>query len=356
MRKKYTNIYIIIVALVLLSIGIIKLINNDNNVKKDKISEEQDTVSTNFKSDEEATGLNNLSSWVVYWDLKVDKEIDKLDNKLKSISYFAANFDENNNLTVPANLIEYHNEAKTYSFEKYITIVNDVVYDNGEAVAKDTNVLSAVLNDEVSRRNHIDEIIGLANKYEFDGVEIDYEQIKGDLALWNNFLLFIEELYNETSSKELELRVLLEPNIPIENLKFIEGPTYVIMCYNLHGDYSEAGEKANEEFIKDLIEKMKKINSDKIFAIATGGYDWGENGNTKAITELEANETIQQYNVEIQRDSDSNYLYFNYVDKDNIKHEVWYADKETLEYLAKVIAEEGYDIALWRLGGNIFKN
>ena len=98
---------------------------------------------------------------------------------------------------------------------------------------------------------------------------------------------------------------------------------------------------------------MKYIEGNNVFALATGGFDWGENGITKAVTEAEANEILTKYNIEAQRDDNSKYLYFNYVDEDNINHELWYADSYTLEYLAKPIIEEGYDISLWRLGGNL---
>lgn len=356
MIKKHRKIYILIGVLILtiISIFLLKLINKKKNIEENNVTTPRNNLSTNADNEELFVNLNDLSSWVVYWDLNVDKEMKKLDNKLSSLSYFAANFNESNELVIPEKLIEYYNETKPYNFKKYITIVNDVVYDNGKSSLKDKGVLSKVLSDEVSRKNHINEIIDLAKNYEFDGIEIDYEQIKEDLGLWDNFLLFIKELYSNASSNNLELRVILEPNAPIDKLEFIEGPTYVMMCYNLYGPFSEPGEKANKKFIEDLIEKMKSIGSDKKFAIATGGFDWGENGKTKSVSELEANKIISEYNVDVKRDDNSKYIFFYYIDKDNIKHEVWYADKVTLEYLYKTITEAGYEVSLWRLGGNLF--
>lgn len=356
MIRKHKNIYILIgvLTLTVISILLFKLINNNKNIEEDNITTHGNIVSENDEKSGIFADLNNLSSWVVYWDLNVDDEIKQLDNKLSSISYFSANFNDNNQLVIPEELITYYNETKLYSFENYITIVNDVIYDDGKSSVKDKSVLSKVLGDEVSRNNHINEILDIANKYGFDGIEIDYEQIKDDLDLWDNFLLFIKELYSKANSNNLDLRVLLEPNAPIEKLDFIEGPTYVMMCYNLHGAFSEPGEKANEEFIKDLIEKMEKIDGNKNFAIATGGFDWGEDGKTKSVSELDVNKVLSEYNVNVQRDENSKYLYFNYVDKDNIKHEVWYADKITLQYLYQPIIEEGYNVSLWRLGGNLF--
>ena len=345
-----------IISLIVLSIMAIVIINKNKDIKETDSSKLEGNNSKNNLETEDNDlfkSLSNISSWVVYWDLNVNEEVDNLKNKLTSLSYFAANFNEENNLEIPEELLAYYNDTKGYDFKKYITIVNDVIYDDGKTSVKDKEVLRIILSDEISRKKHIDEIINLAKEYKFDGIEIDYEQIKNDLELWKKFFLFMEELQYSAKENNLDLRVVLEQNIPIDKIEFVEGPTYVIMCYNLHGSFSEPGEKANIEFIEDIVEKMKIIKSKKIFAIATGGFDWSSDGATKSVSEFEANKILTQYNVEAKRDNYSKYLYFNYIDKDNIKHEVWYADKYTLEYLYKPIIENGHDISLWRLEGNL---
>ncbi len=301
-----------------------------------------------------AENINNLSAWVVYWDLNSDKEIKTLDKKLKNISYFAANFNSNNQLVMPEELINYYNKTKSYDYNKYITIVNDKVNDDGSHSLKDTNLLKALLSNPDSRSKHIEEIINLAVKYDFDGIEIDYEQIKNDIKLWDDYIPFINELYQKAENKGLKLRVVLETNTPFDKLSFPEGPTYVLMCYNLHGGFSKPGEKANPEFIRNSIEKMSKVPGKKDFAIATGGFNWASNGKTTSVTEAEASNLLKKYNAKAERDTESQCLFFNYKDENNIKHEVWYADKVTLESWMKVITEKGYDISIWRLGGNLF--
>ena len=346
MIKNNKKIFIFAIIFLIISVFILKLINENKNIKESNIITEDETPLFGE--------LNNLSSWITYWDLNVDDEIMELDNKLGSLSYFAAYFDDNNQLVLPEKLLKYYNDTNLYKFKKYISIVNDIVYDDGTSSIKDKEVLSKVLSDETARRNHINEIIDLAKKYDFDGIEIDYEQIKEDISLWKDFLLFIKDLYSESTSNNLELRVLLEPNVPIDKLNFIEGPTYVMMCYNLHGAFSGPGEKSNQEFIKELIDKMKKVPGEKSFAIPTGGFDWADNGNTKSISEIEAKQMLGENKIEAKRDDKTQYLYFNYTDKENIKHEVWYADQVTIRHLSEVIIEEGYDVSLWRLGGNLF--
>jgi len=297
--------------------------------------------------------INSLSTWVVYWDLNLDNEIKSLSN-LKNVSYFGVNFDANNNLVIPDQLVNYHNKTKNNNYNKYITIVNDKEISDGKYSQKDVNLLKDLLSDADSRKDHIEKIIDLAVKYGFNGIEIDYEKIKKDLQLWNDYTMFINELYKESEDKGLKLRVVLEPDIPFDKLNFPEGPTYVMMCYNLHGAFSGPGGKASSEFIKSLIENTNRIPGKKEFAIATGGFDWGSNGKVNSITEADAVSLLKKSNIEVKRDSESQCLFFTYEDEEKISHEIWYADKTTLRSWTNVITEKGYDVSIWRLGGNNF--
>ncbi|TGY42413.1 glycosyl hydrolase [Clostridium sartagoforme] len=323
---------------------------------KEEVIEEDSNV---IDMDNIQNSLNGvkISTWVTYWDLPSKTFFENMPGDLKNVSYFAANFNENNELVVLDKLKDFYNNTKNSNYKKYLTTVNDVIKSDGSSIQKDTEVLKMLLYDKSSRENHINEIVNLAIEYGFDGIEIDYERLKKDMILWENFITFINELYSKASEKELDLRVVLEPNIPFENLNFEKGPTYVMMCYNLHGGFSGPGEKSNAEFITSLIEEMNKYEVKKDFALATGGFDWAEgegssaNGNEKvvSVTEKEAKSLIREYNAEALRDEESKYLYFKYTDKDNINHEVWYADNETLNYLASFILKECYDVSLWRV-------
>ncbi|MEG3042120.1 MAG: glycosyl hydrolase family 18 protein [Clostridium sp.] len=299
--------------------------------------------------------VKNLSAWITYWDLDVNEEIKALDKQLKEISYFAACFDDNNELTMPQQLVNYYDKTKDSDYIKYLTIVNDKINTDGTSLLKDTDLLRSLLTDSNLRSKHVKDIINLASEYGFDGIEIDYEQIKGDMSLWNNYILFISELYNESKIAGLKVRVILEPNTPFEKLKFTEGPTYVMMCYNLNGGFSKPGEKANPKFIKDLMNKMEKVPGKKSFAVATGGFNWGSNGKVTSLTEIQAKALMEKYKVTEEVDGESQCKVFKYTDEAGVGHEVWYADKDTLNSWMKVISEAGYGINLWRLGGNVFE-
>ena len=353
MKKKVRNILFFIIVILGISMVLCKSLNKSNVVKENGEEESQESYMVN---DREIIGNNNenLSAWITYWDLNVDDDIKALDKRLKEISYFVADFNSDNSLIIREELINYYNKTKNDDYIKYLTVVNDKKNIDMSYSLKDINLLKILLKDSSSRSNHVKEIINLAKKNNFDGVEIDYEAIKNDMELWNNYLLFINELYSKCTEVQLKLRVVLEPNTPIEELSFSEGPTYVMMCYNLHDSSSDPGEKANPKFIKELINKMEKVPGKKVFAISTGGFDWASNKKTTSICQSEAEILAKKYNVKEERDLESQCLVFKYVDESNISHEVWYADKNTLITWMNVIDESGYDISIWKLSGNSF--
>lgn len=298
--------------------------------------------------------IDSISAWAVYWNLDVNEEISSLGDQLRSISYFEAYFDSKYEIIIPDELLNYLEETRSENYKKYLTFVNDVKKEDGEFSLKDVNMLKDILSDSKLQNEYINDIIKITKDNGFDGVEIDFEGIKKDIELWKKYIEFINSLYVKCEEEDLDLKIVLEPNTPIENIEFSEGPIYVMMCYNLHGTSTVPGEKANPEFITELIDKMDKVPGRKDFAIATGGFDWGENGKVISIDENTAEKILKKYGGDKKRDSESGCLFFEYTDENNVKHEVWYADKYTLNKWIKVINDRGYNVSLWRLGGNKF--
>lgn len=312
-----------------------------------------ETISENRNSifDE---SIGKISAWAAYWNLDVDEEVSILGSQLGSVSYFEAYFDNKYEIIIPDELLKYFNETKSENYEKYITFVNDVKKDDNKFSLKDINLLKEILSDSELQNKYVNDITSIAINNGFDGIEIDFEGIKNNIELWNKYIEFINKLYYYCEKSNLKLRIILEPNTPIEDINFGEGPVYVMMCYNLHGSSTKPGEKANPEFINNLIDKMEKVPGTKDFAVASGGFDWDENGKTTSVDEKKAEELLEKYKSEKKRDSTSGCIYFEYIDESNIEHEVWYADKDTLNKWMKVISERGHKVSLWRLGGNKF--
>ena len=137
-----------------------------------------------------------------------------------------------------------------------------------------------------------------------------------------------------------------------------------MMCYNLYGYGTKPGPKADKVFLLELVDKMKKVSVNRGYALATGGFDFADNGQIKAITKQEAEEILVDYSssnmnseaaveskITVIRDDDSKCNVFKYTDDNGINHEVWYADNVTLDYLEDILSEAGEkNISIWKLG------
>ncbi len=305
------------------------------------------------------TTANGFYPWMVYWDNETAiSESSALSSVMGSISVFAAYFKQDDGIVFPQtseDTLQAVRGAYGTSVKTYLTFVNDIKYDNGESSLKDVDLLKRLFSSSTRMNAHIDEIISLAKQKGVDGIEIDYEDIKGDDALWQLFSEFLTALKDKTSSEGLELRVVLETSA-LGKAAFPAGPEYVVMIYNLYGSHSdEPGPKADESFILETAAKSVCLGPNVCFAFATGGFDWSSIGEITSLNEKDAIETVQATNSTPVRDKSSGALSFTY--QNEASHTVWYADGETLCFWMDTAKTAGIkNFALWRLGGNSEKS
>lgn len=296
------------------------------------------------------------SAWLAYWDLDAgEKDLGRMGKKLEKLSYFGAYFDSNDRLFIPKDLSDKKNELKKKKgkYETYLTVVNDKQNPDGSTVMKDTEVLRRLFSDDASMEKHIDEIIAVTLQGGYDGIEIDYERIWKDEKIGQSFLRFANKLYAKTLKNNLKLRIVLEPRTAFSSAEFFKGPEYVVMLYNLYGLHSAPGPKANKEFIQKTIARMEALPGEKSVAFSTGGCLWGDNGEKRFLTEVEAKTLAMIYDAEIKRDKESQCVVFDYKSK-GVTYQVWYADVRTLNYWISIAKEQGENnISLWRLGENV---
>ena len=298
------------------------------------------------------------SAWLVYWDTEgALEEARQLGNALHSIVYFAAYFDENDYLFVPSGVDDLYFDTEAFYMEgmpvRYLSVVNDREQASGGTLVKDTQILEMLFETPETMDAHIRDLISLAKDYEYDGLEIDYERIR-DQALWEKFAEFIHMLVPRAEEAGLQLRVLFEPSAPLRKLTFPEGPEYVMMCYNLFGDHSGPGPKADDDFLIKMIESMQYLPGRKTFALATGGFHWIGGKSEAAITQTQALDLADDNHAEPTRDPACGAMTYTFQDSLKRTHEVWFADVETLHRWADIIWLHGeYGVDIWRLGGNL---
>lgn len=301
----------------------------------------------------------DISVWVVDWDLERGlQEISSISTSFNSVQYFAAYFDKDEKLFLPENLKELlkmpGDELEKHGLKNtYLTIVNDIVLDEGKSLQKNSKLIEDIMADEKKRSKHMQDLIDLINSSSCTGLVLDYEKIPYET--WDKYAVFIGELGSKLKKEGKQLRVVLEPGCPIDSIKLPRELEYIMMVYNLYGARTAPGPKADKKMINNLCDKMNR-NFDNIrIAFASGGFDWPEKGDAMAVTQLEAEVLLLKSGSDKKRYKDSEAVYFNYTDGNGVKHIVCYADTQTLLYWIKTAQEKGISrFALWRLGGNTF--
>ena len=261
-------------------------------------------------------------AWVVDWDNSSYIEYKKNKSHYSGVSNFAVSFNENLSFILPKEI-----EASN----KYLSFVNDTNF-----VPKSQSLLDLILKDDKVADKVISNMIQASKGY--SGIELDFEGFWKNEALTKQYMRFTYRLYRQCLKNNLKLRIVLEPSFTKQD--FIKGPEYVVMAYNLYGKHSGPGPKANYEFIDKLIEKSK-ILPDVSFAIANGGCLWGEKPMYLTYNQIQNLEPTN-----IVRDKSDVLV------ADTKQGKVWYADEVTIENWTKYINNKGYNVSIWRLGGN----
>jgi hypothetical protein len=308
--------------------------------------------------------LSGYSAWIPEWAMSMAlREANAQREGLESVQIFAVYFDKDDILFLSEQMTHWLGEefdrfSGTFTqmeggrrIPLYLSVVNDV-YDKRGTSFKDPDIVSRLLRTKEARNAHIDALLGLLDRWPFDGLEIDYERVKQED--WRIFLSFCRDLHEKLEARGKSLRVVLEPQKKYFSEKFPSGPEYVIMAYNLFGTHSEPGPKAAPRFIKEIASWAETMDVMPRLALATGGFLWDMNTKqVRGITESEANLTMQREGAVPKRDEESGYLVFQFPPNSSAPQIVWFADGETLAFLVSSAKQSGFkDFALWRFAGN----
>ena len=296
------------------------------------------------------------SVWDVYWDLDgVVEQTQALADSVRNVCYFAAYFDAKDEVFIPQETIDFYAETgadyQARGWNRYLSVVNDQILADGSSALKSRELVARLTESPERYEAHAEQLIALALQYGYDGLEIDYENLRADTGMWRQFMPFIEYLYGRCGEEGLLLRVVIEPSVEPKRVDWVAGPTYVLMCYNLYGDHSGPGPKADRTFLEELMEKMEAVPGKVDYALANGGFDWGEDGGVKQLTTEEAEALLAASGQTAERDDISAVKYFTYQDENGVGHEVWYADEDTFTAWTNWLGSQGNrQFSIWRLG------
>lgn len=223
----------------------------------------------------------------------------------------------------------------------------------------DTNVdFAALYSSKKARTNMVNTLINDAEKYGFDGINLDFENIKSAYA--KDYLQFVRELSIECERKGL---VLSTDNYKPEaynrcyNLKeqsrFVD--YVIVMAYDEHYAGTDAGSVASLPFVKEAVEDTVQLVGKEHVIAGIPFY-------TRIWTTTDGNTTSRAVGMQAavdQLNSDGQVALWNddcgqYVASytvGNATRQIWFEEEKSIEAKMQVIQENNVaGVAGWKLG------
>jgi len=299
---------------------------------------------------------------IPYWDQKAAYE----------------SFRENIN-TIDYISLFWYNLSPEGSIEKYTyatedTAIIDFAHEHGVKVFAlianlpeedgsdwDFGRVNVVIEESVARKKHINDIIALVDKHDFDGINIDYEVLRNKQR--DNFTLFIEELGSALRARGKLLMVAVESRDSESDNAYGKdwyalsrsADMLAIMSYNEHWNESEPGPISSIDWFYKVyaFAEEKGVPKEKIYAgIPTYAYDWKESqkGSARELEYEDVLKIMYAHGASPIFDGADGSPFITYEDRGE-SHIVWYENAESFEKKFQAVKNLGLGgIAIWRIG------
>src|SRR6266566_3180282 len=225
--------------------------------------------------------------------------------------------------------------------------------------------ISSFLNDPDTRAQFRQEVDKFLASDHYRGLMVDFE----DLNLKNaksGFVALLGELSQDLHVKGLKLYVSVpagNPDFPYSASASVSDGL-VLMNYDEHysGPGGTAGPIASQDWFTDnLAEAKRVIPLDKLIcAIANYGYDWERRPKKGRIPAIDVGKPASVQDAwlaardseeYVDFDGDSLNPHINYLDENNLRHDIWFTDAVTALNQMRAARQLGVrTFALWRLG------
>ncbi|MEI6682131.1 MAG: glycosyltransferase [Bacteroidota bacterium] len=213
--------------------------------------------------------------------------------------------------------------------------------------------LHRLLTSEKRRRVFISSVLAMLERYHFQGVNIDFEEMTETTDEY--LILFMKELSGSLHRKGFIVTQDISPfnedyNIP-ELAKYND--YLFLMGYDQHNANSLPGPVGTIKWVEAALDDIcGKTESEKvILCIPAYGYDWPVGYHGEDITYQEAVTRAAEQGGKITYDNNNYNLTYNYTDDGQVKHVVWFADACTDFNVIRASEDFGTaGVALWRLG------
>lgn len=320
-------------------------INSDEQVNTNQIYEgEVITIENNLNSDKEVLGF------YVNWLTPGANSYDSLKENWQSIDMVAPFwYTLQTNGEIRTRYGGYQYEVDSFARNRNIQVL---------PLINNSQENTLMLTDPEIRAKAVYNIVDLVQKYNFAGVNIDFEL----LPSWtrNSYTAFIKQLSTELKkiNKLTTISVFPKIDVPLE----LQGAydyaalaplvdRIVIMTYDKHWSTGPAGPIAPINWVEENIQyALEYIPAEKIIlGVANYGYDW-TGGYGQDLSSKEALNLANKKGAEIKWHDIYQTPYFYYWENER-KHEVWFENSNSLAFKLDLVNKYNLKgIGIWRLG------
>jgi spore germination protein YaaH len=196
------------------------------------------------------------------------------------------------------------------------------------------DVITRILHDAAARRHHVREIVRLVEREHYQGIDIDYEELRAvDRDVFTAFVtelaaalherdkLLSVDVFAKTSDRGYDERNRAQDYAAIGAV----ADQVRIMAYDYHWATSDPGPVAPLPWVRDVLDYATKvIGVGKIvLGIPLYGYDWAQ-GKGEPVTWLQAYGRSEEFGADVVWDQLNESPHFSYVGDYGIHHELWF--------------------------------
>jgi spore germination protein YaaH len=222
-------------------------------------------------------------------------------------------------------------------------------------------VVQAMLHDDDAMRRHVRELVELAVEHDYDGIDIDYENLRARDR--SQFTRFVERLASALHAEGKLLTAAVHPKASDEgDDERNEAQDYNaigaavdqlrVMTYEYSWETSPPGPGAPTDWVEEVIAwTVTQVPREKVvLGVVLLGYDWTEGRGTTVDFE-QAQARADEHRAIVRRAPDGT-PWFRYRDSSGRLHEVWYEDAASAKAKLELVSEYGLGgVFFWRLGG-----
>ncbi len=212
-----------------------------------------------------------------------------------------------------------------------------------------------ILGSAELRRTLIDNIVSNLQEHKFQGINIDFEELKKPDS--ESLVGFMSELKARLGPRGF----LVTEDVPVDDdaydLKRLAAINDILlpMVYDEHYQSGPPGPVASEQWFEDHLDQLAKIIPPEKTVIGMGayGYDWIIGSSTSSevgFNEVMSRSLLNSPGGKVEWDSDQGNPVLRYTTGSE-QHEIWFLDAVTGLNMAQAIHDDGFrGVGVWRLG------